>query len=58
MIVAPRIETRQWLGTSEVGKVIAPFTILGLMINRAVFDLNFPNIKIALEVGHVVIGIP
>jgi len=38
--------------------MIAAFAVLGLVVDDAVFNLNFADAEVALEVGHVVVGVP
>ncbi len=56
--VAGGVETRQRRGAGKISKVIAAFTVFGLVVDHAVFNLNFPDAEVPLEVGHVVVGIP
>src|SRR5205823_14897369 len=39
-------------------EVVAPLAVLGLVIDRAAFDLDLTAAEIALVVGHVVVGVP
>ncbi len=56
--IALRVEARERLGAGEVGEVIAALSVLGLVVDDAVFDLDLSGGEIALEVGLVVPGIP
>ncbi len=40
------------------GEVIAPFTILALVVDRRALHLHFGQRQIPLEVGHIIQGVP
>ena len=45
-------------GAGEVGEVVAPFTVFGLVVDDAVFHFDLADVEIALEIGGIVPGIP
>ena len=56
--VALRVEAGQLLRAGEVGEVIAPLAVLGLVIDHPVLDLDLAGAEVALEVGGVVLRVP
>ncbi len=56
--VALGVEAGERLGAGEVGEVIAPLAVFGLVVDDPVLDLDLAGRVVALEVGGVVLGIP
>ena len=52
------IEARNWFGAGKKPKVIAPFSVLGLVVNDVAVDLDLTDGVVALEVGGIVFGVP
>ena len=52
------IKPRQFFGTGKVSEVIAALAVLGLVVDHAIHHLDLTGAEVALEVGHVVLGIP
>ena len=52
------VEAGERLGAGEVGEVVAPLAVLGLVVDHAVLDLDLADAIVALEVGRVVLRVP
>ncbi len=53
-----RVKTAQRFGASEIGEMIAPLAIFGLVINDLILNFDLTDAQVALIVGHVVVGVP
>jgi hypothetical protein len=56
--LAVGIEAVRFTVRGEYGVMIAPFPVLCFMVDRPAFHLDLADRKVALEVGHIVIGVP
>ncbi len=52
------LEGDRRLRAGEVGEVIAPLSVLGLVVDDALHHFHFADVEVALEVGCVVLCIP
>ena len=55
---ALRVEPGGLKRAGEVGEVIAPLAVLGLVVDHAVFDFHLASAEVALKVGRVVLRVP
>ena len=56
--VALGVEAGQLGRAGEIGEVVAPLAILGLVVDDLVFDLDLAGAEVALEIGGVVLRVP
>ena len=52
------VETGRGLRASKVSEVVAPFAVLGLVVDHSVDHLDLSGGEVALKVGGVIPGIP
>jgi hypothetical protein len=56
--IAARVETGKGLIHTEIGVVIAPLPVFGLVVNRTAFNLNFAGGEVTLEIRPILNRVP